>query len=113
MRSRRGVLRVFVMIWGVLQLAVPPLAVVADAAATTASVGAHAHVEAHSGAGCARVHDAECVFCQFLSTGATTAEATTGAAMPIVMQQTIRFSPAMPDADDALDITLPRAPPPA
>lgn len=58
------------MLWAVLQLAVPTIAVAADAAATSASIGAHAHVEATTDASCIRVHDAECVFCQFLSTGA-------------------------------------------
>ena len=101
------------MVWAVLQLAAPTLAVVADAAATTASAGAHAHVEARSDGSCARVHDAECVFCQFLSTGATPAAPPIGTAMAIVVQQTIRFSATMPDADDALDISLPRAPPSA
>ena len=61
------------MLWAVLQLAVPPLAVAADAVATAESRGAHAHVEATSGASCTRVHDAECVFCQFLSAGAAPA----------------------------------------
>jgi hypothetical protein len=61
------------MLWAVLQLAVPPLAVAADAVATAESRGAHAHVEATSDASCTRVHDAECVFCQFLSAGAAPA----------------------------------------
>src|SRR6476646_8740750 len=73
MSARRGAFRVVMMLWAVLQLAVPPLAVAADAVATAESRGAHAHVEATSDASCARVHDAECVFCQFLSAGAAPA----------------------------------------
>src|SRR6476469_1083901 len=73
MSARLGAFRVVMMLWAVLQLAVPPLAVAADAAATAESRGAHAHVEATSDASCVRVHDAECVFCQFLSAGAAPA----------------------------------------
>lgn len=73
MSPRQGVLRLVMMLCAVLQLAVPPLAVAADAVATAESRGAHAHVESTSDASCTRVHDAECVFCQFLSAGAALA----------------------------------------
>ena len=99
------------MLWAVLQLAVPTIAVAADAAATSASIGAHAHVEATTGASCIRVHDAECVFCQFLSTGAAPS-ASPVPEMPPVAQ----VAPAMPELAaprraSVHGIASPRAPP--
>ena len=99
------------MVWAVLQLAVPTIAVVADSAATTVSAGAHAHVESRSDASCVRVHDAECVFCQFLATGAAPAGSPTGAAVAAVVRQTISFYAATPDAGETLGARLARAPP--
>lgn len=99
------------MLWAALQLAVPTLAVVADTAATTASAGAHAHVESKSDASCVRVHDSECVLCQFLSAGAAPAASGIAAPSALLVRQEISFAPATPDAGGTLGVSLPRAPP--
>ena len=99
------------MLWAVLQLAVPPLAVAADAAATAESRGAHAHVEATSDASCSRVHDAECVFCQFLSAGAAAGSATVAGADPVVGEPAIALDFVAPEPGATRGALLPRAPP--
>jgi hypothetical protein len=111
MLPQRGIPRVVMMLWAVLQLAVPTVAVVADTAATTASVGAHAHVESRSDASCIRVHDAECVFCQLLSTGAAPAGLVIAAPIAAIVTQEKGFPAAMPDAGATRGVSLPRAPP--
>jgi hypothetical protein len=99
------------MLWAVLQLAVPTLAVAADAAATTASIGARSHIEATSDASCARVHDAECVFCQFLATGAAPA-ASPVPDLPGVVDVAQAFDElAAPHRGALRGIANPRAPP--
>ena len=99
------------LLWAVLQLAVPPLAVAADAIATAESRGAHAHVEATSDASCARVHDAECVFCQFLSAGAAPAASPVPdlPAPPQVAQAVAELT--APRRAALRGIAIPRAPP--
>ena len=111
MSPRRGLLRVVLLFWSVLQLGAPAIAASADAVAAAASVTAHAHVESRTGATCVRVHDAECVFCQFLSTGATLSR-TAPAAVPVAT----RFAWAPTDLATPRTATLggtahPRAPP--
>ncbi|MFL5560602.1 MAG: hypothetical protein ACJ79K_03920 [Gemmatimonadaceae bacterium] len=111
MVPRRGFFRAIVMLWAVLQLAVPTLAVSADAVATTASIGAHAHVEATTDASCIRVHDAECVFCQFLATGAAPA-ASPVPDVPGVVDVAQAFDElAAPHRGALRGIANPRAPP--
>jgi hypothetical protein len=111
MLLRRGPGRVIVLLWAVLQLAVPTLAVAADAAATSASVGTHAHIEASTDANCIRVHDAECVFCQFLSTGAAPA-ASPVPDLPAVVAVAQAFEElAAPRRAAMRGIAVPRAPP--
>ena len=99
------------MLWAVLQLAVPTIAVVADTAATTASAGAHAHVESRSDASCVRVHGAECVFCQLLSSGAAPAGFAIVAPIVAIVTQGSGFSAVMPDVGGTRGVALPRAPP--
>jgi hypothetical protein len=111
MALRRGFLRGLVLLWAVLQLAVPTMAVAADAAATSASVGAYAHVEATTGTSCIRVHDAECIFCQFLSTGAAPA-ASPVPDIPVVVAIPQAFEElAAPRRGALRGIAVPRAPP--
>ena len=99
------------MLLAVLQLAVPTIAVAADAAATSASIGAHGHVEATTGTSCNRVHDAECVFCQFLSTGAAPS-ASPAADMPLLAPVTPAMGKlASPCRAAVHGIASPRAPP--
>ena len=99
------------MFWAVLQLAVPTVAVLADSAATAASVGAHAHVESRSDASCVRVHDAECVFCQLLSSGAAATGLAIVAPIAAIARQENGFSPAIPDFGGTSGVSFPRAPP--
>ena len=111
MSPRRGAFRVVMMLWAVLQLAVPPLAVAADAVATAESRGAHAHVEATSDASCVRVHDAECVFCQFLSAGAAPAASPVPDLPPAVHVAQAERELTSPRRVTLRGIAVPRAPP--
>lgn len=99
------------LLCAVLQLAVPPLAVAADAVATAESRGARAHVESTSDASCARVHDAECVFCQFLSAGAAPVGSPVPAPEAIIRHQVIAVEIDSPLIGEAGGVPLPRAPP--
>lgn len=99
------------MLWAVLQLAAPTVAVVADTAATTASAGAHAHVESKSDASCARVHGAECVFCQLLATGAAAAGHAIAVPAAALVTQENGVPAAIPDVGAPRGVSLPRAPP--
>jgi hypothetical protein len=54
----------------VLQLLVPAFATVADARAETESRRVHAHVEAHGTSACPRAHEADCIVCRLLASGA-------------------------------------------
>jgi hypothetical protein len=54
----------------VLQLLVPAFASVADARAEVESRGAYAHVEAHGTPACPRGHEADCIVCRLLASGA-------------------------------------------
>jgi hypothetical protein len=99
------------MLCAVLQLAVPPLAVAADAVATAESRGAHAHVESTSDASCARVHDAECVFCQFLSAGAAPVGSPVPDLPPAVQVAQAERELAAPRRVSLRGTAVPRAPP--
>ena len=99
------------MLWAVLQLAVPPLAVAADAVATAESRGAHAHVEATSDANCVPVHDTECVFCQFLSAGAAPAGSPVPDLPPAAQVAQAERELATPRRESLRGIAVPRAPP--
>lgn len=111
MSPRRGLLRGLVLLWAVLQLAVPTLAVAADAAATAASIGAHAHIEATTDASCIRVHDAECVFCQFLSAGAAPAASPVPDLPAIIEIAQASEELAAPRRAAMRGVAIPRAPP--
>ena len=65
--SPRGATRAIVLLWAALQIALPAVAAVADALASRTSVHATAHAESRTERDCVRVHEADCVFCQFLS----------------------------------------------
>lgn len=67
----RGTVRVLMLLWAIVQIALPTVAVVADAGASAAGVAAHAHIEDRSHGTCVPVHGADCVLCQFL-TGCST-----------------------------------------
>lgn len=99
------------MLWAVLQLAVPTVAVAADAAATSASIEARPHVEATTDASCIRVHDAECVFCQFLSTGAAPSASPVPEMPPVAKVAPAMAELASPRRAAVHGIASPRAPP--
>ena len=68
MRSRLN--RLGWILAAVLQLLVPAFATVADARAETESRGARAHIEAHGTSACPRAHEADCIVCRLLASGA-------------------------------------------
>lgn len=73
MFARRGLSRTLVLLCAALQLALPGVAALADGLASRTSVHATAHIESGTERDCVRVHETDCVFCQFLSTSATPA----------------------------------------
>ena len=75
MSPRCAGLRALVLLWAALQLALPGVAALADGVSSRTSVHATAHVESSTERACIRVHEADCVFCQFLSVGGTPAGA--------------------------------------
>ena len=69
LRLRRS-LRVFGLLWAVLQFALPGAVAVLDGMATLRDgVGAVAHVEETSAKTCQPPHSAECGICRYLSAG--------------------------------------------
>ncbi|HEX8850889.1 MAG TPA: hypothetical protein VF761_15265 [Gemmatimonadaceae bacterium] len=73
MFARRGLFRSLVLLCAALQLALPGVAALADGLASRTSVHATAHIESGTERDCVRVHETDCVFCQFLSTSASPA----------------------------------------
>jgi len=68
-RAWKSWVRVIVVAWAALQMALPSLSSLADASLSAGSVGVTAvHVESNSSPACRPVHGADCAFCQFLST---------------------------------------------
>lgn len=68
-RGWKSWVRVIVVAWAALQMALPSLSSLADASLSAGSVDVTAvHVESSSSPGCRPVHGADCAFCQFLST---------------------------------------------
>ena len=55
------------LLWAVLQIALPVIASVADARASTMSATARAHAEDTSRRSCVPVHGVDCALCQYLS----------------------------------------------
>ena len=68
-RAWKSWIRVIVVAWAALQMALPSLSSLADARLAAASAGVTTvHVESNSSPACHPVHSADCAFCQFLST---------------------------------------------
>ena len=108
MTSRRA----FVLVWAILQLALPGVAALADAVASRTSAHAVAHVEGSTERDCVRVHETDCVFCQFLS--APCAPASTGPGTPAVVAPRALVAAGSvdrPRAPPRGGATNPRAPP--
>lgn len=55
------------LLWAMMQIALPTVAVIADAHASADGLTAHAHVEDKSRGACVQVHGSDCVLCQYLS----------------------------------------------
>ena len=71
-----GWIRVVMLLWATLQLALPSALTLIDAnleSATASAIGPH--VESTSTPACQRAHGADCTFCQFLSSYIGTARA--------------------------------------
>lgn len=111
MSPRRGFVRVIMMLWAVLQLAAPGVAASADAVASAANVSVHAHVEAKTGSTCVRVHDTECVFCQFLSMGAAPVASAVPRWAAVVRIGDPTGEPETPRRAAMRGVSNPRAPP--
>lgn len=60
-------LRALMLLWAIMQIALPPIAAVADSTASAAGLSAHAHVEDRSHGTCVPVHGSDCVLCQYLN----------------------------------------------
>ena len=75
----------------VLQLLVPAFASAADARAEAESRGAHAHVEAHGTTACPRAHEADCIVCRTIASGAAPERA---AAVPLHVALVLNELPA-------------------
>jgi hypothetical protein len=67
MSPKRGAFRAALLLWAVLQIALPVVASVADAGASTTGASARAHAEDTSRRSCVPVHGVDCVLCQYLS----------------------------------------------
>jgi hypothetical protein len=69
MRSLSRRFRILALLWGMMQVVIPPGMAIADGLATLSAGGldAPAHVEAGPGVGCVPAHSADCAFCRFLS----------------------------------------------
>lgn len=74
-----GPTRLLALLFALVQLALPPLATVADACQERASGAvAVAHVESERSDSCAAAHPADCAICHFLTTPATPARLDAG-----------------------------------
>lgn len=104
--------RAFALVWAILQLALPGVASLADAVASRTSVHAVAHVEGSTERDCVRVHEADCVFCQFLSAPSTPAATTPVAAALLTPRALVAAgSVDQPRAPPRDGTASPRAPP--
>ena len=109
---RHPTLRVFALLWAVLQFALPTVALHADVQLERESQqAAGAHVESGTTAACRPVHLDECALCQVLTRTGTPTQAATLPSIAAV----VRPSPTLPVARLAglasAAAELPRAPP--
>jgi hypothetical protein len=103
--------RAFVLAWAILQLALPGIAAFADAVASRTSVHAVAHVEGSTERDCVRVHETDCVFCQFLSAPCAPAAGTGPALARFVAAAAVPPRADAPIRTASRDPGIPRAPP--
>lgn len=112
MRLRRR-FRGWVMVWALLQFALPTAATYADALLERAGVEAQAHVESGTGTACATVHASNCALCQVVN------RSVAGTAETCVLVDAVRRVPAhAPRASNTIvgdrgRLPLSRAPPAA
>ena len=77
-RTHRG----WVVLWAVLQFALPTLATYADAILERESATVFAHLESRSDSSCRAVHSAACALCQVVHRAGTPARTATSPACP-------------------------------
>ena len=111
MFSARAPVRALMLLWAIVQIALPTAAVVADANASTAGFTAHAHVEDKSHRACVPVHGAECVLCQYLNGLATPANGSPAAAQIALVATPPARTLIEPRAIELRGLAIPRAPP--
>jgi hypothetical protein len=107
-RESRG-LRIFAIVWAVLQFALPASAMLGDARLAVASSD-KAHVEEGPGGDCAPSHSPDCVVCKHLSISSLGAAPLTAALGDHGRKRALR-SRTVGYARPATGVTLPRAPP--
>jgi hypothetical protein len=111
MSPLRGALRAAILFWAAFQIALPTLAAVADADASTTGGAARAHVEESSTRACVQVHDAQCVLCQYL-TGCTAPKSNGLASVDVALMRTHAIRPAVPlHTVETSGFPVPRGPP--
>jgi hypothetical protein len=101
------------LLWAALQLALPGVASLADAIASRDGASATVHIEDASGASCVRVHDTECVFCQFLTACASPAGSPAPEFVAAARAESLETGGLAPGLDARHGALLPRAPPQA
>ena len=111
MSAPRGFSRILVVLCAALQLALPGVAALADGLASRTSVHATAHVESATERDCVRVHETDCVFCQFLSTSAAPAHCANPFVASGAHESVARQRPSLVALAAPRDPAIPRAPP--
>ena len=101
-------LRIFALVWAVLQFALPTAAILADAGLVRGA-SEHGHVE-EAGRDCAPSHSAECAVCKHLS-ASWTGESDADAPIGDDGRYRARTGCDAPLARTPAGVALPRAPP--
>lgn len=84
----RPLFRGWVMVWALLQFALPTAATYADALLERSGAETQAHVESGTGTACAPVHASECALCQVVN------RSVAGTAHACVLVDAVRLVPA-------------------
>jgi hypothetical protein len=63
----RAMFRALMLLWAIVQIAVPTIVAVADSSESATRLAAHAHVEDRSHGTCVPVHGSDCILCQHLN----------------------------------------------
>lgn len=111
MSSPRAPLRAFMVLWAIVQIALPTVAAVADSSASAAGLAAHAHVEDRSHGTCVPVHGSDCVLCQYLH--GLAAQRENSPPLPLLALASTEAARALaaPRAVELRGLPVPRGPP--